>query len=78
MAGRDTFKTRRTLSAGGREFSYYSLPAFAKDRGISLEGLPISIRVLLENLLRNEDGVAIQAEDVESLARWDGGGGSGV
>ncbi len=75
MAGRDSFKTRRTLEAGGRQFSYYSLSAFAEDRGISLESLPISIRVLLENLLRNEDGVAIQPEDIESLAAWNGGGG---
>ena len=62
MAKRDSFKTRRTLSVGGEKYAYFSLPAFAKATGAKLERLPFSIRVLVENLLRNEDGVAIRAE----------------
>ncbi len=77
MAGRDTFKTRRTLAVGGGEFAYFSLAAFAEATGADLDRLPYSIRVLVENLLRNEDGEAIRAADVEGLARWDGGGGDG-
>ena len=77
MAKRDSFKTRRTLSVGDEKYSYFSLPAFAKATGAKLERLPFSIRVLVENLLRNEDGVAIRAEDVEAIASWDGGGGDG-
>ncbi len=70
MAGRDTFRTRRTLSVGEREYAYFSLKAFADATGTDLERLPFSIRILLENVLRNEDGELIRAEDVEAIAGW--------
>ena len=63
---RDSFSTRRTLGDAG----YYSLPALAEALGVSLDRHPFALRVLLENLLRHEDGQAVTAADVEALARW--------
>ena len=67
----DTFECRRSLSVGGRSLAYFSLPAFAEKSNIDVSRLPVSLRILLENLLRNEDGKAVTAKDVEALARWD-------
>jgi aconitate hydratase len=65
----DSFKSKRTLDLGDRSLTYFSLDndalaAFGVDR------LPYSIKVLLENLLRHEDGVKVTKEDIEALARW--------
>jgi aconitate hydratase len=68
--GGNSFGARRTLRAGGRELEIFALPALAQ-RGLPVERLPFSLRVLLENLLRNEDGRNVTAAHVESLARWD-------
>jgi aconitate hydratase len=54
--GQDTLKTRRVLNVGGRDYDYFSLAA-ATDAGIGdIDRLPLSLKVLLENLLRWEDG----------------------
>jgi aconitate hydratase len=63
----DSFHTRRTLTSG---HDYYSLPALAEALGTPLHHLPFSLRVLLENLLRNEDGHAVTTADIEALAHW--------
>jgi aconitate hydratase len=63
----NSFGARRLLQDG---VHYYSLPAFESKSGIALEKIPYSIRVLLENLLRMEDGRLVTKENVESLARW--------
>jgi aconitate hydratase len=63
----DSFGTRRTLATGQ---DYYSLPALARTLGITLNRLPFSLRILLENLLRNEDGHAVTKADIEALAHW--------
>ena len=65
----DSFSTHGTFSAGGRTYRYASLPALAQR--FDLARLPYSLQILLENLLRLEDGVAVRAADVEALARWD-------
>jgi len=70
MGARDTFNTQRSLSVGGREYRYFSLRAFAEASGVAVERLPFSIRVLLENVLRNADGEMIGAGDVEAIAAW--------
>ncbi|MFN0009857.1 MAG: aconitate hydratase AcnA [Planctomycetota bacterium] len=67
---KDTFKTRRTLSSGATSRSIASLPALAQ-RFPSVARLPYSLKILLENLLRTEDGVTVTAEDIEGLAQWD-------
>ncbi|MFO1026587.1 MAG: aconitate hydratase AcnA [Acetobacteraceae bacterium] len=66
----DSFDTRRTLRLGDRTVAYFSLPALADRLGVALDRMPFSLRVLLENLLRNEDGKAVTVADVEALARW--------
>jgi aconitate hydratase len=66
----DTFGTLSTLSSGGRSWRIHRLDALEK-RGIPVSRLPFALRILLENLLRCEDGFAVTAEQIESLARWD-------
>jgi aconitate hydratase len=70
MASKDSFRTLRNLSAGGRTFEIHSLAALAAAGFSDLPRLPFSIRVLLENVLRHEDGRVVRREDVEALARW--------
>ncbi|HZP81758.1 MAG TPA: aconitase family protein, partial [Chthonomonadaceae bacterium] len=69
---KNSFGAKTTLHVGGREVAYYRLAALEQD-GVSLSRLPYSLRILLENLLRTEDGVSVLAEDIQSLARWQAG-----
>jgi aconitate hydratase len=64
----DSFKVRSSLKAGSRSYDIYSLPAL---KGKDLSRLPFSLKILLENLLRFEDGVNITRKDVEALLNWD-------
>jgi aconitate hydratase len=69
----DTFKTRKTLSVGARQYDYFSLPA-AQAAGIgAVDRLPVSLKILLENLLRFEDGSTVTRADIEALASWASG-----
>jgi aconitate hydratase len=65
---RDSFKTRQTLTVGSQSYDYFSLPAI---HGHDLGRLPFSLKILLENLLRFEDGVNVTREDIEALLKWD-------
>src|SRR5246127_577172 len=65
----NSFDAKATLTVGGREYEIFRLDALQSDYDIAR--LPFSLKVLLENLLRNEDGESIRAQDVEALARWD-------
>jgi aconitate hydratase len=65
----NSFGAKTTLKVGSRTLDYYSLKA-DKLAGFDVEHLPYSIKVLLENLLRHEDGVKVHAGDIEALARW--------
>ena len=68
--GHDSLKTRRTLEIGGKSYDYYSLEA-AKEAGIGdLSGLPVSLKVLAENLLRYEDGRSVTVDDIKAMAEW--------
>src|SRR5438552_1186560 len=67
----DSFQTRSELSVGNSKFTYFSLPKFAAKTGKDISKLPYSLRILLENLLRCEDGIAVSPSDVEALANWD-------
>ena len=70
ITGQDTLKTRRTLSVGGKEDDYFSLDA-AEAAGLGdVSRLPGSLKVLLENLLRHENGRAVTVEDAKALAGW--------
>ncbi|MYK20593.1 aconitate hydratase, partial [Candidatus Poribacteria bacterium] len=64
------FNTRRTLESGGQECTYYSLPALSEAGIGSIAKLPVSLRILLESLLRNYDGHQITETDVSNLANW--------
>jgi aconitate hydratase len=66
----DTFSTLSELSVGSRTFRYFSLPKFAERTGMDIARMPYALRILLENLLRTEDGKAVVREDIEALARW--------
>ncbi len=66
----NSFKSRATLKSGNKTYTIFRLPALA-DHGINLGRLPFSLKILLENLLRREDGVNVTADDIEFLARWD-------
>src|SRR5262245_22033327 len=71
MSTVNTFGTRTSLSAAGRTYQMYSLAALARAGFSEVERLPYSMKILLENLLRHEDGRFVKAADVEALARWD-------
>ena len=65
----NTFHSRTKLTSGSREYTYYSLPALAAT-GFNLARLPFSLKILLENLLRREDGVNVTAAEICHLAAW--------
>ena len=67
----DTYRTRDTLRVGSRSFEVFRLEALEKSLGVRFAKLPFSVRILIENLLRNEDGRFVKADDIEALARWD-------
>ena len=66
----DTFSVRRTLDVAGRSYTYYSLPAAAEAGLGDISRLPVSLKILLENLLRFEDGRTVRADDIRALAGW--------
>jgi aconitate hydratase len=67
---KDSFGARGTLEVGDRSYEVYRLSAVEGD-GLDVASLPYSLKVLLENLLRTEDGANITAEDIKALAGWD-------
>jgi aconitate hydratase len=70
MASIDSLKTRRELTVGDKTYTYYSLRA-AEAAGLSgISRLPVSMKVLLENLLRNEDATTVGPEDLQAIAAW--------
>ncbi len=66
---KDPYKVKKEITLAGNPFSYYSLTAL-KDQGYPIDKLPFSIRILLENVLRNYDGFAITKEHIETLLDW--------
>ena len=70
MVSLDSFKCRSTLSSGAKTYVYYSLP-LAEQNGLKgISRLPFSMKVLLENLLRHEDGRSVTKADIEAIAAW--------
>lgn len=68
--GQDTLQTKRTLSVGKQDYTYFSLPALKDQSGVDTSRLPFSLKVLLENLLRWENGKDVKTSDVENLQKW--------
>ncbi|HVU02340.1 MAG TPA: aconitate hydratase AcnA [Polyangiaceae bacterium] len=67
----DSFSVRAELTVGSKKYAYFSLEKFAKATGLDVGRLPFSLRILLENLLRCEDGKAVRKDEVLALAKWD-------
>ncbi|WP_435258648.1 aconitate hydratase AcnA [Thioclava sp. FR2] len=68
--GHDSQKTRKSLTAGGQTVSYYSIPA-AQEAGLGdFSKLPAALKVVLENMLRFEDGKTVSVEDIKAFAEW--------
>src|SRR5438445_537615 len=65
----DSFRSRSTLKIGSKEYEIFRLDALDK-QSISTQHLPFSLRILLENLLRTEDGRNVKGEDIRALASW--------
>ena len=66
----DSFNCRRTLTAAGKDYVYYDLKEAEKNGLSGVSKLPYSMKVLLENLLRNEDGRSVKKSDIEAVAAW--------
>ena len=71
MTSQDSFQSRVTIHAGGRQAVIHRLDALTRAGFKGIDTLPYSIRVLLENLLRYEDGKTVTREDIEAVANWD-------
>jgi len=69
VTGNDTLKTRRTLKVGTKSYDYFSIPAAESVLG-DVSRLPYSLKILLENLLRYEDGRTVTVEDAKQCAKW--------
>ena len=70
MSQIDSFKCRKTLIVGDKEYVYYSLTEAEKNGLEGISKLPFSMKILLENLLRFEDNRSVFRKDIESVARW--------
>ncbi|MBB2972037.1 aconitate hydratase AcnA [Mesorhizobium sp. RMAD-H1] len=70
MSHIDSFKCRRTLKVGDKEYVYYSLTEAEKNGLDGISRLPFSMKVLLENLLRFEDDRSVKKSDIENIAKW--------
>src|SRR4030081_1795832 len=70
MTSLDSFKCARSLKVGSKTYAYYSLPVAEKNGLKGISRLPFSMKVLLENLLRNEDGRSVTKEDIQAVALW--------
>jgi aconitate hydratase len=73
--GHDTLQTRSQLQVGGRSYAYYSIQKAASQLG-DVSRLPFSMKVLLENLLRFEDGVTVTRDDIQAIVDWQDNKGS--
>jgi aconitate hydratase len=70
MTSLDSFRCCKTLKAGGKAYAYYSLPTAERNGLKGTSRLPYSMKVLLENLLRNEDGRTVTKDDIKAVADW--------
>jgi aconitate hydratase len=70
MTSLDSFKCRKTLKVGAKTYVYYSLPTAEKNGLKGISRLPYSMKVLLENLLRNEDDRTVKKADIVAVSKW--------
>ena len=69
----NSYNTLSTLTVDGKSYRYHSLNAYAANSGTGISKLPYSMKILLENLLRREDGVVVKRRDIDAVANWDAG-----
>jgi len=70
MTSLDSFRCCKTLKAGSKTYAYFSLPTAERNGLKGISRLPFSMKVLLENLLRNEDGRTVTKDDIKAVAEW--------
>ncbi len=70
VVSKDSFKCKTTITAGGKTYEYFSLPLAEKNGLPGISKLPFSLKVLIENLLRFEDGITVKKADIEAAANW--------
>jgi aconitate hydratase len=70
MTSLDSFRCCKTLQVGGKTYAYFSLPIAERNGLKGISRLPFSMKVLLENLLRNEDGRTVTKDDIKAVAEW--------
>src|SRR5262245_1237575 len=70
MTSLDSFRCCKTLKVGSKTYAIYSLAAAEKNGLKGISRLPFSMKVLLENLLRHEDGRSVTKEDLQAVAQW--------
>jgi aconitate hydratase len=70
MTSQDSFGAKKTLTVGGKDYAYYSLSAAEAAGAGNFARLPYSLKVLAENLLRNEDGKVVTTDDIRAIGRW--------
>ena len=68
--GTDTAKTRRELKVGAKDYAYYSIEAATQAGLGDFSKLPASLKVVLENMLRFEDGKTVSVDDIKAFAEW--------
>jgi aconitate hydratase len=70
MTSLDSFRCCKTLQVGSKTYAYFSLPTAERNGLKGISRLPFSMKVLLENLLRNEDGRSVTKDDIKAVAEW--------
>jgi len=70
MPSLDSFKSKRTLTVGSKTYTYFSLSAAAENGLGDVSRLPASLKVLLENMLRHEDGKTVTKDDILAFKSW--------
>ncbi len=68
--GQDSLKTKANVKVGAKTYRYYSIKKAEKALGADFSRLPFSLKVLLENMLRHEDGVTVKLQDIKAFATW--------
>src|SRR5687768_6835576 len=65
----DSFQSKKTLTVNGKKYTYFSLDALKK-KGFAVEKLPFVLKILLEGMVRLEDGRSVRKSDIATLAQW--------
>ncbi|HEY9225852.1 MAG TPA: aconitate hydratase, partial [Gemmatimonadaceae bacterium] len=71
MTSKNSFGSRATLTVDGKSYTVFRLASLDKVSGGNAARLPFSLKILLENLLRNEDDAFVKRSDIEAMAKWD-------